>query len=288
MKISLTSTFVFALIAIAATAFSISAQDLTAEQLVAKHRDSIGTKDVLAAVKNQMVVSDVRCVFQGSTAVLNGKSLILSEGEISLWGMSFNSNDYPMERFGFDGKTVRIMKPLPSSSRSLLGEFLYSNTALLKGGLLGGTLSSSWALLTERKAKMSMEGKKTIDGKSAFVLSYSPKGGSDAIIKMYFDEKSFRHVRTEYTSVVSAAQGRTVDTSASQSSTIFKVVETFADFAKAGDLTLPRTYKITYARSGSASSASNQGTTRDVEFVFTVTNVNFNQELAADSFKIDA
>ncbi|MEO8574806.1 MAG: hypothetical protein ABI481_12630 [Pyrinomonadaceae bacterium] len=285
MKISFPPAAVFAVAMIVVSAFSISAQELTPEQLIARHRDSIGTKEALAGVKNQMVVSDVRCVFKGSTAILNGKALILSEGDKALWGMSFSSNDYPLEKFGFDGKDIKVVKPIPSAGRSLLGDFLYSNSAILKGGLLGGTLSYSWALLTERKAKMSVDGRKTIDGKSAVILSYSPKGGSDVSVKMYFDDKTFQHLRTEYTVVISAAQGSNVNLSASQANTNYKVTETFSDFAKAGDLTLPKTYKLSYSRTSSG--ATSQGGTRDIEYSFSVTNVNFNQELEASSLKVD-
>ncbi|MEO6333552.1 MAG: hypothetical protein ABIO91_01080 [Pyrinomonadaceae bacterium] len=287
MKISFPRAAVFAIVMISSSVFSISAQDLTAEQLIAKHRDSIGTKEALAAIKNLMVVSDVRCIFSGSVAVLNGKALILSESEKNLWGMSFNSNDYPQERFGFDGKDVRVAKTTPSAGRSPLGDFLFTYTSLLRSGMLGGTLSSSWALLTERKAKISVDGKKTIDGKNIIAISYTPKGGSDVTVKMYFDDKTFQHVRTEYSLVISAAQGASVDSSASQTSTIVKIVETFSNFGKAGGLTLPRTYKIAYTRTGSAATIINQRPNREVEWVFAVTNVNFNQGLDASSFKVD-
>jgi hypothetical protein len=270
---------------IASSVFTISAQEITPEQLVARHRDSIGTKEALAAVKNQMVVTDARCTFSGSTVVLNGKGLILSEHEKNLWGMSFNSNDYPQERFGFDGKDVRVARTTPASGRSPLGDFLYTNTALLKGGLLGGALSSSWALLTDRKAKISVDGKKTIDGKDVIALSYSPKGG-DVNVKMYFDDKTYQHVRTEYSLVISATQGPSVDTSASRTSTIYKITETFSDFGKAGSLTLPRTYKILYSRSGDATTVLSRAS-REAQWVFAVTSVNFNQELEPGSFKVD-
>jgi hypothetical protein len=287
MKILLPSAVVFAVLMITASTFNVYGQEITPEQLIAKHRDSIGTKEALAAVKDMMVVSDARCVFTGSAAVLNGKALILSEGDKSLWGMSFNSNDYPQEKFGFDGKDVRVAKPTPSAGRSPLGDFLFTYPTLLKGGLLGGTLSSAWALKTERKAKISIDGKKTVDGKNTIALSYSPKGGSDVTVKMYFDDQTFQHVRTEYSLVISATQGSSIDTSASQTSTIIKVVETFSNFAKAGNLTLPKVYKIRYTRTGSAATVLDQRPNREVEWVFAVTNVNFNQALDAGAFKVE-
>src|SRR5215218_7846202 len=113
MKIPFQPAALFAVVMIAASGFSVSAQELPVEQLVAKHRDSIGTKEALAAVKNQMVVSDASCVFKGSTAILNRKSADLVRRRQSVLGISFSSNDYPREKFGFDGKDVKVIKPVP-------------------------------------------------------------------------------------------------------------------------------------------------------------------------------
>ena len=52
--------------------------------------------------------------------------------------------------------------------------------------------------MANKKAKLSLEGTKKIDGKENYVLSYSPKGGSDVDINLYFDKETFRHTRTEY------------------------------------------------------------------------------------------
>ena len=288
MKISLLGalTLSILLLSIVATA---PAQELTADQIIAKHLESIGPKDKLAAVKNQLIFSDARFTFKGAVVTLTGKALILSEGQKNLWGMNFNSNDYPVDRFGYDGKDVKVGRPTPGSSYSLIGDFIYTNRTLLKDGLLGGALSSSWALLSsDRKAKISVEGKKTIDGKSRIGLSYSPKSGGDVTVKMYFDEKTFQHVRTEYTVVRNAAIGTGgVDSSASQTGVTYRVYEDFSDFNKMGDLTLPKKYKITYSRSGTDPSVQRQHSNRDAEWTFTVTNANFNQALEPGSFNID-
>jgi len=288
MKISLRGAFVLSILLLSIIA-SAPAQELTAEQIIAKHIESIGSKDKLGTIKNQLIFSDARFTFKGAAAKLVGKALILSEGQKSLWGMNFNSNDYSVERFGYDGKDVKVGRPNPGTTRSLIGDFIYSNRTVLKDGLLGGTLSSSWALLSsDRKAKVSVDGKKTIDGKSLIGLSYSPKSGGEVTIKIYFDGETFRHVRTEYAVVRSASMGvGGVDSSASQSSTTFRVVEDFSDFTKMGELTLPKTYKLTYSRINAASIAVRQQTNIDAEWIFTVTNINFNQELEPNSFNID-
>jgi hypothetical protein len=287
MNISLRSSLSFLTLLLAFFVSPALAQELSVEQVIAKHRDAIAPAEKLSTVKNQMVLSDAKFTYRGSAIVSTGKGLILSEGDKTLWGMNFNSNDYPQDRFGFDGKDVRVGRPTPAAYRSLIGEFIYTNRVLLKDGLLGGVLSTSWALRSDRKAKYEVEGKKTIEGKETIVLSYSPRGGSDLGIKMYFDDKTFQHVRTEYSLVRAAAQGPSIDASANRPSTIYKLIEDFSGFTKAGDLTLPKTYRITYTRSGAAQEGSTQMPNRDAEWTFTITNVTVNEPLEAGSFKID-
>ncbi|MFN2412352.1 MAG: hypothetical protein ABR535_04760 [Pyrinomonadaceae bacterium] len=109
---------------------------------------------------------------------------------------------------------------------------------MLKEGLLGGSLSTAWPLLhADRKAKIDYEGKKAINDKETIVLTYAPRGGSDLSIKLYFEEGTYRHVRSEYILVRAAAQGATVDTSAGQSGTIYRLVEDFSVFRKIGEMT---------------------------------------------------
>ncbi len=129
--------------------------------------------------------------------------------------MNLTSNDYPQDRFGYDGKDVNVGYARPGT-RSLLASFIYSYKELLKEGLLGGSLTSSWALTNtaNKNPKVSYEGTKKIDGKDTLVLSYSPKKGSDLNIKMYFDKENFHHLRTEYNRVFASKQGTTVDNSA--------------------------------------------------------------------------
>jgi hypothetical protein len=268
---------------------SINAQKVSVDELVAKHLDSIGPKDKRDAVKNQLLLGDIQFTFKGDPTTLRGKALILSESGRALWGMNFNSNDYSQDRILFDGKKVSIGRPSPTALRSLLGDFIYNSETILKDGLLSGVMSASWALKdpAAKKAKVSYDGTKTIDGNETFVLEYTPRSGSDLIIKIYLDSKTYRHVRTEYTRVRGASQGASVDSSAGQSGAIYKLVEDFSDFRKMGDLTLPGTYKITYNRSGTAGTAILAKTNRDAEWTFVVTDVGYNRELEANSFSID-
>lgn len=268
---------------------ALLAQRMEPAEVIAKHRAAIGTQAALSAVKNQMIVADAQFTFKGAANVIAGKALVLSTSGKTLWGMNFASNDYPQDRFGFDGKNVKVARAT-ASARSLIGEFLHNNRDILKEGLLGGALSASWPLLQEdlRKAKVKYDDAKTVDGRELIVLSYEPKGGADLSVKLFFDPTTFQHVRTEYNLVRSAAQGASVDSSAGQSGTIYKLTEEFSKFSKMGQLTLPASYRITYARTTTAATSTNQTTNRDAVWTFNVTDVGFNREIDDTSFNVEA
>lgn len=279
----------FVLIVIFLFANSMFAQKMNPEDIIAKHLDSIGTKEKRSAVKNQLILGDVEFTAKGSAVPVNGKIVIFSAGEKSVWGMNLNSNDYPLDRFGYNGKDTRVGYIRPGV-RSVLGGFILSYTELLKEGMLGGTLTSAWSLLDTglRKPKMNYEGTKKVDDKETYVLSYSPKGASDLSVKMYFDAKNYRHIRTEYNRVISARQGSTIDNSAGQGDDRYRLTEDFSDFKKAGDLTLPTVYRVSYDSSSSASIRSAQNSDRHLEWKFTVTDFSYNQKSDENTFDIDA
>jgi hypothetical protein len=266
----------------------VAGQERTAEEIIAGHLNSIGPKEKLSAVKNQMLLGDAQFTYKGSAQVIDGKILILSSPGKMLWGLNFSSNDYPQDRFAFDGSQVRVGYALPGR-RSLLAQFLNDNRELLKDGLLGGTLSNSWLLLNtaDNKAKFKVDGKKKIDGTELIVLECMLKGGSDVSIKLYFDAKNLRHVRSEHTVVRAAIQGPGVDNSAGQTGTIYRLVEEFSDFKKMNDLMLPSTYRITYSLSGAAAIVTGGRMNREAEWTFKFTNFGTNRELDAKSFDIE-
>ena len=272
----------------AAVSVNVLAQVTDPGEIVAKHRSSIGPVAALASVKNQLIVSEAQFTFKGSTSRVVGKFILLSTGERSLFGMNFTSNDYPQDRFGFDGRNVRVGKATPVA-RSLIGDFLNNNPTILREGLLGGALSASWPLLdpTIRGAKLKFQGIKTIDGNELIVLSYEPKGSSDLNIKLFFEPVTFRHVRTEYVLTRAAAQGLTVDSSAGQSGMVYRLNEEFSIFAKMGDLQLPSSYKITYSRSSAGAVSTGRMGNRDAEWTFKVTDFGINRELDPGSFEIN-
>jgi hypothetical protein len=202
--------------------------------------------------------------------------------------MELSSNDYPRERFGFNGKDSRISYSRPGT-RSTLGGFLYSNPVLLKDGLLGGTLFSSWTFLSNnsKKPKLSYEGVKKINGRDAYAIEYTPRGGSDLDITLYFDAENFRHIRTEYNRTIAARQGASIDSSAGQSPERYRLTEDFSDFRTVEGLTIPRVYSLSYSSSGVASLQLAQAANREIEWKFKVTNFTTNQDIDPRTFDIE-
>jgi hypothetical protein len=174
--------------------------------------------------------------------------------------MSFQNPKYPHDKFGFDGQNVTISYIQPGI-RSEPGDFVRQRDQLLKLGLMGGVLSTNWALgaIDEGVAKLEYAGTGKVEGRPAHKLRFNPRKGSDVKITPYFEAETFRHVRTEYEQVISgrAVQGPTntgpspaagggADSSKEfQRELRLKVAEDFSDFKEVGGLTLPHTYMIT-------------------------------------------
>ena len=131
--------------------------------------------------------------------------------------------------------------------RSALGEYLLAYKQVLSEGLLTGAFSRTWAplLLADRKPKLSGGDIKKINGSEGYVISYSPRKGSDLTIRLYFDKDTFRHIRTEYSHTISAQMGATSDLSANQTESHENLTEEFSDFKSENGVTLPRRYKLT-------------------------------------------
>lgn len=231
----------------AALVHPITADKITPEELVAKHLASVGTADALAAARSRIATGTVKARLKLTNAPveLSGPAEIASDGNKVLLAMGFNSSNYPHEKAAFDGEKLTV-GILTQGGRSPLGNFLTSQPAVLKQGLLGGVLSSAWPLFNSDRtnAKLSYSGTDKIDGQSVHKLKYAPRNAGGLQITLYFNADNFRHVRSQYEYVIAARQGATAEASISQRDSRFKLVEDFSDFQMTGGLTLPRIYKI--------------------------------------------
>lgn len=270
------------LFSLSANILAAGGDKLTPEEVVAKHLESIGTSEARAAMKSATIIGTAKATFFGrGGGIAEGLSVLASEGEKYLVAMKFNNPDYPFEKLGYDGDdfSVGFVRP---GVRSNLGQFLLTNKGTFKRGILSGALSTSWELLNfnDKDAKLKYVGTEKIDGKKCHKLEYNPKKGSELSITLFFDPDTFRHVRTEYKRTISARQGASVDASAGQSETRYKLVEDFSDFKEENKLTLPHTYKI-YLEI-----LTGNGTT-SYEWLMNLQKFNFNQPIDASEFKVD-
>ena len=263
---------------------SSSANDkLKAEEVVAKHLESIGSAKARAAVTSRIIAGTSQVIFRTpppGQAV--GKAVLASEGIRSLIGMSFKSPVYPREQLGFNGNSF-IAAFVTPGVRSSLGSFLMTHTLVFKQGLMGGTLSSAWPLLdlTSHDPRLEYAGIKKIDGRTLHELKYFPKGGSDLKISLFFDEVTFQHVRTEYERLIAAVIGDRGYLSGSNRENRYKMVEEFSEFKQEGGLTLPHTYKINLL-------VDTQSGTFLADWEMKLTQFDFNQPIDPNSFSISS
>ncbi|HEY6246508.1 MAG TPA: hypothetical protein VIX17_21315 [Pyrinomonadaceae bacterium] len=222
------------------------AQKLTAEDVVAKHLESLGTAEARTAVKSRVMQGSVLATVRiGGGGQLKGGAVMASQGPMSLIGLIFGTQDYGNEKMAFDGNKLTLGELRPGT-RTRFGGFLLTHDILFKEGLIGGTLSSAWPLLDleNRKPKLRYAGTKKLDGRQTHVLEYEPRTGGNLDIKMYFDAETFQHVRTEYQQEFHAPTVDRPEIAAAQQGTRLKFTEDFSDYRKEGGLTLPHTYKM--------------------------------------------
>ena len=254
-------------------------EDMTPEELVEKHLESIGTPEKLMAVRSRGISgkADVEFILGGSGSVSNGFFLCVSEGPKIAIKMDFEDINYPGEYFAYDGKEVTVGHITPGQ-RSPLADFIFLHNATLREGFLGGVLSTAWPLLHIEDENPRMKLKETeVKGRRLYELEYGTPGKrpGNMRVKLFFDKENFHHVRTEYKvliadeltsirSIVSGSvntapttSGGTLAPSApratimeSQPDSIYILVEEFDNFAVVGGLTLPMNYSLEYSLEG--------------------------------------
>ena len=259
-------------------AFVVNADELKAEDIIAKHLESIGTKGKREAVKNRMAMGTSEFESKLPPRKTVGKSAIVSEVNDLMFISSFNSSEYPYEKIGFFRGSIQIPLAL-QNARSPLGTFIADHSVLLNEGLFTGSISSTWNLSNPqiKKRKIESAGVKKIDGRKAYVLSYYPKTSSnDFSVKMFFDAETFQHIRTEYRDAVQGATpsfGNLGDAFGA----VFTLTEEFGDYKTTDGMTLPHSYKIKYMRD------SNSGTF-EWNWGFKIEQYRFNEKLKENFF----
>jgi hypothetical protein len=232
-------------------------KDLKPEELVAEHVKSVGNPEVLKGLQSRVLEGSTSVRFiLGANGQLVGQARITSEGRKLGLLLQYGSLHYPAEHFAFDGKDVTVAY-IDHGVRSPLGTFITQYTGLMKEGLLGGALSTAWALLDiqERQPDMKCR-KKKVAGRELYDLDYKPRKGLGGLsADLYFDPNTFHHVRSEYririTGPMQAQQG---NTGREVADSIYLLTEEFDDFKEVDGMVLPHRYSIQYSIEGAGSS----------------------------------
>lgn len=262
-----------------------AAEKMKAEDVLAKHLESIGPATALSDEKSRVIVGTARAAFRArnTSGSIEGRTVVASIKRKVLLGMAFTAPNYPGEKFGFDAKklTIGYLRP---GIRSTLGNFIEQHSDIVKEGLMGGTLTTAWPLLNiqERGGKLEYSGTDKVNDQLAHKLVYSPKKGSELKITLYFDAKSFEHVKTQYERVIStrlSAGG--IDSQARQQETRYKLTENFSGYKKEGDLNLPHQYTLQLEVTKTNGSSTEKWETEFTDF-------HFNEAIDEAGFNVEA
>jgi hypothetical protein len=220
---------------------------LKPEQLIAKHLESIAPPATLNELKTIATVGDAHVEYRvGGQAKSDGEGNLLSDGISSRLALKFSAKDYPGEGIVSDGSKILVTQ-ISTGKRSNLGQFLLENDFLLKEGLLYGSLTSAWALLhvSAKQPKLEVTGIKNINGRELYEMKYIPKKGSAGIqARLYFDPKTFRHVRSQFSSDQVSLEFLNINENGTRARNV--LTEDFDDFSDVDGLTLPHFYKIDF------------------------------------------
>jgi hypothetical protein len=231
---------------------------LTPQEVVSRHVQSIGSSEILAAVKSRAFSGSASVQFiSGDIGLIGGQCEFVSEEQKQGFFFRYNALEYPQEHFAFDGRDVTISYISPGR-RSPLGDFLNRFDNLIKEGLMGGALSVNWPLLNlePKRAKKMKYKKRKIDDRELHEIEYRlRKSMGDMKVKLYFDLDTFHHVKTEYR-VSIRQQGSMrpitegIHRDSVDSDTYYVLLEEYGDFREVDGMTLPHHYSIHYSREG--------------------------------------
>ncbi len=262
-----------------ASGFTVaSAQKLTAEEIIAKHLDSIAPKEKRDLVKNRFVPAALTFERKLPPVKGGGKAVFVSDDNNLMFLAKLNSQEYPHEKIGMFSNKISLPW-VTAGTRSPLGTYLADHPKMLEDGLFMGTISSMWALESP-KGKVQAAGKKKADDKEMYVLDYFPKNvGAEFSVKMFFDVQTFQHIKTEYRHAISQQQQQ-FQTMGTRGGAYYTMTEYFTDYRDEGGLMLPHTYKINYVTNTDAG-------TYEYTWTMNIGEYHFNQNLAPDFFTFE-
>jgi len=281
LKAFLRKSLLLSLLIVAGT-LDGQAQKLTPEEIIAKDVASLGAAKLLTQSRNLMAIAGCEFVMHIPERQIPGRAVLASDGSSLAFFSKFNSDDYPMERIGIFGDKVKI-PPVKLGGRSPLGGFLKSWDKTLASRIFGGAIFSTWRFLsaTATPGTFATEGMKKIDNRGVWILSFTPKGGltGGSYIKLYFDAKTFHHVRTVHRQKEPERGGIDVEPTsplrsgggvgnwnADLANNSFTLTEDFDDIRSDLSLMLPHKYSISVLFDGTNGTAERDWNLRIEEY----------------------
>jgi hypothetical protein len=254
---------------------------LTVEEIVSKHLASIGTPEDITAAKSIVMMGKGMLTSKLNRGIaIGGEAQFASTGSMLLFALGLNAADYPYEKFAFDGKSQSL--GVPSGRKTALAEWLRAKNFLLKEGLVGGSMSTAWALRNPANLKkMQAAGTEKIDDRLTYRVKYD-SGGDNLRITLFFDAETFQHVRSEYKYEMQARMGATATASVSSQKDTYNMEETFSNFKTADKLTLPFGYKISIDITSPSSGAG----TIQLDWTMQYANAYYNEVIDPAVFKV--
>jgi hypothetical protein len=243
--------FVFLLAALIIS-IPASAENMKPEEIVTRHLNSIGTPEVRSTIKSRAVQGTLKMhILVGGGGEVTGTWGRVSEQRQSNFVMRFaTGGDWRGEQFIFDGEHTGFATATSSHTRSVFAQFVSSQDFIVKEGLLGGELSTAWALqnLDQNHAKVRSIGRKKVDGRELIGLQYLSKGTHDMQVNIYLDPETFRHVMTVYTVEIAPGMAHEITENVYQHQNRYTIEERFSDFQAVDGLTIPTHYHLQYTQ----------------------------------------
>jgi hypothetical protein len=258
-------------------------QKIEPEQIIEKNLDSIAPAAKRAGLRNLTILAKLEySVGPNHKDIFNGPAVFVTEGPKTAAAFALPFQDYPQEKFSFDGRSLKIGFARPGI-RSLFGDFLHNYPEIVKDRFFGGAFR--WLFdggdLTAAGEKLIFKGTKKIDGSEVFILSAVGKTGSRLSIHLVYAKDSFRHLRTEYRRTIAAPMSSRQALPEHISDATQTLIEEYSDFQTEDGVTLPRTYKIKVVIETGAA-------TREILFVFSLRKFLYSQNLDPTTFDIEA
>jgi hypothetical protein len=224
-------------------------KDLDIADLVKKNLDSIGNEQARAGVKSCIAQGGLHyVVLTGAIGTQDGKLVLASEENRMVSLLKLPNPIFHGERFITDGKKTSVAEITPGIF-SPLGAFVRVHDEVLKEGLLGGVLSTNWALshLDERHAKLKYRGLKKVSGVDLHRVEYVPAKHSDLEIELYFEPDTFRHVLTTYSMTIGPQIAASETATAREKPAYYQLEERFGDFKQFDNLQLPSRWILRFS-----------------------------------------